>query len=73
MWMEEKIIGGIIGLLIVGLCVGLYLCIVNENRTEDAFMKECLMYEKQYQCTAKWRAGDKSNTVIPVYMPIRTR
>lgn len=56
---------GFIGLSLLGIVAA----VKHDARIEQAFMTECMVDHKWYECQAIWRAGeDRSNTVVvPVY------
>lgn len=64
-------LGAFIAILSVVLLTWLfYYMIASTSEAGAAFMKECLTERKQYECTAMWRAGDSSTTVMPIVIPM---
>lgn len=52
----------------VAVVVFALLCVGTDDAERTAFMTECQMYHKQYECTAMWRAGEPHTTVVS--MPV---
>lgn len=57
--------------LIAGIGWVLYAALHADNDRRERFMQECLQYEREYQCTAKWRAGESRTTIMPMVVPTR--
>lgn len=59
--------------ILVAVLVGLaWLAVSHENAREDRFMTQCVHDHKEYECTAMWRAGDRSIDIVPVPIIIPT-
>lgn len=58
--------------MLFGLIVALvYFGSKADAEARQAFMSECTQHRERYECVAMWRAGEKSNTYIPVVVPVR--
>ncbi len=57
--------------VIVGFLIGLFIYENYEGNKEwEAFNKDCIQYNKQYQCTQLWRSSRTES--VPVVIPIVT-
>lgn len=58
----------ILELLVVLAIVALVWMVIalgrSDERDREAFMAECLQHRPQYECTAMWRAGERSTTFM---------
>lgn len=61
---------------VAGVCIAfaalLFISVGMATRDEErrsAFMTECLMEHKQYECTALWRGGQRNVVAMPVMVP----
>ena len=59
----------IVGLIVVGL-LATCASVVDEIEQKEKFMNECLVYEKEYECTYKWRVSRLKSNDIPVVYSI---
>lgn len=61
----------IVALVVVG--IGFYYAVKDTGRQHSAFMTECRQYQKNYECTALWRAGEQRGVtyIAPVVIPRR--
>lgn len=72
--MKSKQRGNGLPLLFIA-CIALFFCAIcylfiasvkEAERKKLAFMEECRQDHKQYECTALWRKGEDTSTVIPI-------
>jgi hypothetical protein len=71
-WICDNL-GWILGAFILFCLVGLFGAGMQITKARSAFMAECVQYQKQYECTAMWRAGEQHHSTTVVPMPIVTR
>lgn len=57
-------------LFIVLLGISLWYLFTGMNKEHDDFMKECIQYKKEYECTYMWRSSRQDT--VPVFIPIPT-
>ncbi len=66
----------IVGALVILIGVGFlaYRSVTLDDAARARFMRQCMEDHKEYECTALWRAGNRSGPdIIPIPIPIPTR
>lgn len=66
----DKALGPFIVIMIGGVALFTVVAIyaIATDRSREDFMTECQHDHKQYECSAMWRAGHSTTTVVP--MPV---
>ena len=59
---------------VIGLAALGYFALTSGREAHARFMRQCMEDHKEYECTALWRAGDRSAPdvlVLPIPLPSR--
>ena len=59
---------------VIGLAALVYFALTSGREAHARFMRQCMKDHKEYECTALWRAEDRSAPdvlVLPIPLPSR--
>lgn len=58
--------GWILSIIFVAMIAAIFIAANHEEKMRNQFMSSCMADKKEYECTAMWRAGRNSTTIVPV-------
>lgn len=69
----EVIFGLCFAIVIAGVVALVWRGVERDKAAHTRFMQQCMEDHKEYECTALWRAGNRSNQdviVLPIPIPL---